>query len=74
MKLPENCWILHHDNDPVHSVLLVLQFVVEKQGHVHDYNHYSPDIVPNNYSLFTLLKYPSKGMHFQSIEVLKKEK
>jgi hypothetical protein len=58
----------------MHSVLLVLQFVVKKQGHAPVYIPYSPDIIKYDFSLFTLLKYPLKGMHFQFVKDLKKEK
>ena len=68
-KRPElwknNSWLLHHENAPAHSSLLVRNFLAKKP--------YSPDLAPCVFFLFPRLKRPMKGRRFATIEEIKTE-
>ena len=63
-KRPElwknNSWILHHDNAPAHSSLLVRDFLAETNTTVMPQPPYSPDLAPSDFFLFPKLKKPMK--------------
>ena len=74
-KRPElwknNSWILHHDNAPAHSSLLVRDFLAKTNTTVMPQPPYSPDLAPSDFFLFPKLKKPMKGHRFSTIEEIK---
>jgi len=69
-KQPEkwaNSFILHHDNAPCHTSLLVQQFVPNKNITVCPHPPYSPDLAPCNFWLFPKVKLTTKGKRFELI-------
>ena len=74
-KRPElrknNSWILHHDNAPAHSLLLVRDFLAKTNTTVMPQPPYSPDLAPSDLFLFPELKKPMKGHRFSTIEEIK---
>jgi len=69
-KRPEkwaNGLILHHDNTPCHTLLLVWQFLSNKNITVCPHPTYSPDLAPCDFWLFPKVKITMKGKHFESI-------
>ena len=70
-KRPEKCassFILHHDNTPFHTSLLVRQFLSNKNITVCPHPRYSLELVPCNFWLFPKVKITMKGKHFESIQ------
>ena len=59
-KRPElwknNSWLLHHDNAPAHSSLLVRNFLVKNNTIIMPQPPYSPDLAPCDFFLFPRLK------------------
>ena len=74
-KRPElwknNSWILHHDNAPANSSLLVRDFLAKTNTTVMHQRPYSPDLGPSDFFLFPKLKKPMKGHRFSTIEEIK---
>jgi len=69
-KRPEkwaNGFILHHDNAPCHTSLLVWQFLSNKNIMVCPHPPYSPDLALCNFWLFPKVKMTMKGKRFESI-------
>jgi hypothetical protein len=48
----EKNWILHHDNAPSHSVLIVREFFTKNDMITMDHPSYLPDLAPCNSFLF----------------------
>jgi len=70
-KRPENWadgFILHHDNAPCHTSLLVRQFLSNKNITVCPHPPQSPDLEPCDFSLFPKVKITMKGKRFESIQ------
>jgi len=70
-KRPEkwaNGFILHHDNAPCHTSLLVRQFLSNKLITVCPHPPYSPDLAPCDFWLFPKVKITMKGKRFESIQ------
>ena len=70
-KRPEkwaNGFILHHDNAPCHTSLLVRQFLSNKNITVCPHPSYSPDLAP---WLFSKVKMTMKDKCFESIQDIK---
>jgi len=68
-KRPEkwaNGFILHHDNTPCHTSLLVRQFLSNITVCPHP--PYSPDLAPCDFWLFPKAKMTMKGKRFESIQ------
>jgi histone-lysine N-methyltransferase SETMAR len=63
-----NGFILHHDNAPCHTSLLVQQFLSTKNITVCPHTPYSPDLAPCNVWLFPKVKMTTKGKCFESIQ------
>jgi transposase len=63
-----NSWILHHDNAPIHTALSVREFLVSKQMTVLENPPYSPDLAPNYFFLFQMIKKILKRRHFDDID------
>ncbi|PNF41831.1 hypothetical protein B7P43_G16624, partial [Cryptotermes secundus] len=62
---------LHHDNAPSHTLLVVQQFLAEKNIPVITQPPYSPDLTPSDFWLFPTLKMGIKGTHFPTMEDIK---
>jgi len=70
-KQPEkwaNGFILHHDNAPCHTSLLVWQFLSNKNITVFSHPPYSLDLAPCDCWLFPKVKMTMKGKRFESIQ------
>jgi len=63
-----NVFILHHDNAPCHTSLLVRQFVSIKSITVYLHPPYSPDLAPCDFWFFPNVKITMKGKRFESIQ------
>jgi len=61
-------WMLHHDNAPAHTSLLISSYLAKHQTSVVPHPPYSPDLSPADFFLFSKLKITLKGCHFQTIE------
>jgi len=73
-KRPElwnNQWILHHDNAPVHTSLLVRDFLAKTSTASMPQPPYSPDLAPCDFFLFPKPKSPIKGRRFATIKEIK---
>ena len=64
----ENGFILHHDNAPCHTSLLVRDFLSNKIITMCPYRPYSPDLAPGDFWLFPKIKMTVKGKRFESIQ------
>jgi transposase len=51
-----NSWILHHDNAPAHTSLLIRDFLAQHETTVLPQPPYSPDLAPADFFLFQKLK------------------
>lgn len=67
----DNSWILHHDNAPSHTSLIVRDFLTKHGTTVIAQAPYSPDLAPCDFFLFPKLKLPLRGKRFDSIESVK---
>ena len=76
-KRPElwknSSWLLHHDNAPAHSSLLVRNFLAKNNTVIVLQPPYSPDLAPCDFFLFPRFKRPMKGRRFATIEEIKTE-
>lgn len=61
-------WILHHDNAPAHTSLLVAEYLNKNSVLVLPQPPYSPDLAPCDFFLFPRLKKNLKGKRFDTIE------
>ena len=60
-------WMMHHDNAPAHSSLLIRSYLAKHQTSVVPHPPYSPDLAPADFFLFSKLKTTLKGRRFQTI-------
>ena len=70
-KRPEKwakAFILHYDNAPCHTSLLVRQFLPNKNITVCPHPPYSPYLAPRDFWLFPKVKMTMKGKRFESIQ------
>ena len=65
-------WILHHDNAPAHTSLLVQQFLAKLGTAQLQQPPYSPDLAPCDFFLFPRLKKVLKGHQFETMEDIKR--
>lgn len=65
-------WFLLHDKAPVHSSLIVSQFLAGKSVTVINHPPYSPDLAPADFFLFPKLKVALKGQRFDNVETIQK--
>ncbi|UYV76531.1 hypothetical protein LAZ67_14001018 [Cordylochernes scorpioides] len=56
-------WLLHHDNAPAHTSLLVRDFLAKNNTLMMPQPPYSPELAPGDFFLFPKLKRPMKGRH-----------
>jgi len=61
-------FILHHDNALCHTLLLVWQFLSNKNITVCPHPPYSLDLAPCDFWLFPKVKMTMKGKRFESIQ------
>ncbi|KYN09459.1 PREDICTED: uncharacterized protein LOC108769730 [Trachymyrmex cornetzi] len=64
-------WLLHHDNAPAHTSLLVREFLAKNNTLMMPQPPYSPDLAPYDFFLFPKLKRPMKGRRYATIEEIK---
>jgi transposase len=64
-------WMLHHDNAPPHTLLLIREFLAKQEKIVVPQPPYSPDLAPANFFLFPKLKSTLKGRRFKTVEEIK---
>ena len=64
-------WLLHHDNAPAHTSLLVREFLTKNNTLMMPQPPYSPDLAPCDFFLFPKLKRPMKGRRYATIEEMK---
>ena len=64
-------FILHHDNAPCYTSLLVWQFLSNKNSTVCPHPPYLPDLAPCDFWLFPKVKMTKKGKRFESIQDIK---
>ena len=69
----DNSWLLHHDNAPSHTALILREFFAKNSTHIVPQPPYSPDLAPCDYWLFPKLKRPLRGHRFESIEEIQRE-
>jgi hypothetical protein len=68
-ELRRRVLVIHHqDNTPSHTLLLVQQFLTEKNIPVIIQPPYSLDLAPNDFWLFPTLKMGLKGTRFATME------
>ncbi|UYV77594.1 hypothetical protein LAZ67_15001657 [Cordylochernes scorpioides] len=64
-------WLLHHDNAPAHTSLLVRDFLAKNNRLMMPQPPYSPDLAPCDFFLFPKLKRPMKGRHYATLDEIK---
>jgi transposase len=64
--------VLHHDNAPAHSSLLVRNFLAKNEMTVVPQPPYSPDLAPADFFLFPKLKSTVKRRRFDTIDEIQK--
>jgi len=60
-------WMLHHDNAPAHTSLLIRSYLAKHKTSVVPHPPYSPDLAPADFFLFPKLKTTLIGRRFQAI-------
>ena len=63
-------WLLHHDNAPAHSSILVQQFLAKHKILQLRQPPYSPDIASCDFWMFPKLKMALKGKRFDDIKTI----
>lgn len=66
-----NSWLLHHDNAPAHTSLLVREFLAQNNTVMMPQPPYSPDMAPCDFFLFPKIKRILKSHCFTSIDEIK---
>ncbi|UYV75280.1 hypothetical protein LAZ67_12003281 [Cordylochernes scorpioides] len=64
-------WLLHHDNAPSHTSLLVRDFLAKNNTLMMPQPPYSPDLAPCDFFLFPKLKRPMKGRRYTTLDEIK---
>ncbi|UYV63271.1 hypothetical protein LAZ67_2003604 [Cordylochernes scorpioides] len=64
-------WLLHHDNAPAHTSLLVRDFLAKNNTLMMPQPPYSPDLPPCDFFLFPKLKRPMKGRRYTTLDEIK---
>jgi len=57
-------WLLHHDNVPAHTSLVVREFLIKNNMTTVPHPAYSPDMAPCDFYVFPKMKLRSKGQCF----------
>jgi len=66
-------WLLHHDNVPAHTSLVVREFLTKNNMTTVLHPTWSPDLAPCNFYVFLKMKLWLKGWGFVSIEEIQAE-
>jgi len=66
-------WLLHHDNSPAHTSLVVRKFLTKNNVSTVPHPAYSPDLAPCDFYMFPKMKLRLKGRRFASIEKVQAE-
>lgn len=66
-----NSWLLHHDNAPAHTSLLVREFLAKNNTVTMPQLPYSPDMTPCDFFLFPKIKRTLKVRCFTSTDDIK---
>ena len=66
-----NSWLLHHDNAPAHTSLLVREFLAKNNTVTMPQPPYSRDMAPCDFFLFPKIKRTLKGRRFIAIDDIK---
>jgi transposase len=61
-------WLLHHDNVPAHTLLVVREFLTKNNKTIVPHPAYSPDLAPCDFCVFSKMKLQLKGRRFVPIE------
>ena len=74
----ENSWffvyfIVHHDNSPAYTVLILRDFFTKHSTHIVPQPPHLPDLAPCDFWQFSKLKRPLRRHHLDSIEEIKAE-
>ncbi|UYV74404.1 hypothetical protein LAZ67_11003429 [Cordylochernes scorpioides] len=64
-------WLLHHDNAPAHTSLLVRDFLAKNNTLMMPQPPYSPDLAPCDFFLFPKQKRPMKGRRYATLDEIK---
>ena len=64
-------WILHHDNAPADTSMLVRKFLFKNKTVIMPQPPYSPDLASADFFLLPKLNKPICGNHFAMIEAIK---
>ncbi|UYV68230.1 SRM [Cordylochernes scorpioides] len=64
-------WLLHHDNAPAHTSLLVRDLLAKNNTLMMPQPPYSPDLPPCDFFLFPKLKRPMKGRRYATLDEIK---
>ncbi|UYV64676.1 hypothetical protein LAZ67_3001635 [Cordylochernes scorpioides] len=64
-------WLLHHDNAPAHTSLLVRDLLANNNTLMMPQPPYSPDLAPCDFFLFPKLKRPMKGRRYATLDEIK---
>ncbi|UYV74621.1 hypothetical protein LAZ67_12000310 [Cordylochernes scorpioides] len=64
-------WLLHHDNAPAHTSLLVRDLLTKNNTLMMPQPPYSPDLAPCDFFLFPKLKRPMKGRRYATLDEIK---
>lgn len=71
-ELAANGWLLHHDNAPAHSALVVQEFLASHNIATVPHSPYSPDLAPLDFYAFPKVKTRLKGHRYSSVEEVQK--
>ena len=66
-------WLLHHDNAPAHTSLVVREFLTKNNVTTVPHPAYSPDLAPCDFYVFPKMKLWLKGRRFTSNEEVQAE-
>ncbi|UYV63726.1 hypothetical protein LAZ67_2005445, partial [Cordylochernes scorpioides] len=64
-------WLLHHDNAPAHTSLLLRDFLAKNNTLMMPQPPYSPDLAPCDFFLFPKLKRPMTGRRYATLDEIK---
>ncbi|UYV84061.1 hypothetical protein LAZ67_X001029 [Cordylochernes scorpioides] len=64
-------WLLHHDNAPAHTSLLVRDLLAKNNALMMPQPPYSPELAPCDFFLFPKLKRPMKGRRYAMLDEIK---
>jgi len=64
-------WLLHHDNAPAHTSLLVRDLLAKINTLMMPQPPYSPDLAPCEFFLLPELKRPMKGRRYATLDEIK---